>query len=125
MSKDFDNFWDELAKKYRCKRGFAPTPQELEASASSGEPDEPLSDEEIESIVSAVSRGESGRKADIDISPDVSWISELDTSSIADGVLQLNRNRGESQEDFEERLNALRKKALEEDGDVEDDLEEN
>jgi hypothetical protein len=97
MSNDFDKFWDELTKKYRRKRGLAPSPEELESSANSGELDEPLSDEEIESIVSAVSRRDSKRKADIDVSPDVSWISEIDTSSIADGVLQLNRNRGESQ----------------------------
>jgi hypothetical protein len=119
MSKDFDEFWEELVRKHRRKNGFIPTPEELEAEAGT-DSDEPLSEDEIDFIVAAVGRG---TKPEIDIAPDISWLHDVDTSSVEDGVFQLNRNRGQSEKDVEERLSELRKKALEEDGDDENDLE--
>lgn len=119
MSNKFDRFWDELVSKYRRRKGLTPTPEQLEREIVKVEAI-PLSEDEIESIVSIVSSGDVGPT---DVTPDLSWIDEIDTSSVEEGVLQLNRNKGNSDSDIEERLEELRKKALEEDGNEEDELE--
>lgn len=119
MSNKFDEYWDELVRKYRSWKGLSLAPDQLAREIASVN-SIPLSDEEIDSIVSVVSAGESGHT---NIRPNLSWIDEIDTSSIEEGVLQLNRNKGESDADFKRRLEELRKKALEEGSDDKDDVE--
>lgn len=116
MSNKFDRFWDELVSKYRRREGHTPTPEQLEREIAKVDAI-PLSDDEIKSIVSIV---RSGDVRPTDVTQDLSWIDEIDTSSVEEGVLQLNRNKGESDADIEERLEELRKKALEEDSNEED-----
>ena len=121
MSKDFDQFWQKVVRKYRRKKGFTPSADELRVEANS-ETHQPLSEDEIDSIVAAVS-GSKESTADFGTAPELSWLHDVDTSSVEDGVLQLNRNRGETQDEVEERLKELRRKALEENRDDEDDVE--
>lgn len=119
MSNDIDRAWEELVSKYRRREGLTPTPEQLEREIAKVDAI-PLSEDEIKSIVSIVSSGDVGPT---DVTPDLSWVDEIDTSSVEEGVLQLNRNKGQSDADIEERLEELRKKALEEDSNDEDDVE--
>ncbi len=119
MSDEFDSFWNELVGKYRRREGLAPSLEELEKEIAAVDA-VPLSEDDVQSIVSAVSSGDIHPS---EVTPDLSWIDEIDTSSVEEGVLQLNRNEGQSDADIEKRLEALRKKALDENTDDEDDVE--
>ena len=119
MSDKFNIFWNELVGRYRRREGLAASPEELEKEVAKIDA-VPLSEDEVQSIVSTVS---SGDVRPTDVTPDLSWIEQIDTSSVEEGVLQLNRKKGKPDVDIEKRLEALRKKALDENTDDEDDLE--
>lgn len=119
MANDFDTYWDELVGRLARRKGLISTSEELEKELANLK-SEPLSDNEINSIVTAVNSGESNRSQ---IVPDLSWIDDFDTSSIEEGVLQLNRNKGDSDADVEERIEELRKRELEEGSHGEEDVE--
>ena len=119
MTSKFDRFWDETLAKFQRREQLILTPEELEKEIAELKP-EPLSEEEVGAIVEAVSSGDAPPSSGV--SPDLSWIDEIDTSSVEEGVLQLNRNRGESDDEFEERLEQLRRRVLKENDDDEEDV---
>ena len=119
MSEKYESFWSELVRKYERVEGTAPSAAELEAQIEAVET-EPLTEDEISSIVRAVGTGQSEVA---EPEPDFHWMDDVDTSSVEEGVLQLNRNKGEDDAEIKKRMDEFRKKALEEDGDDENDVE--
>ena len=99
--------------------GLDLTPEELQQQASDADNVDSLSEDEIESIVRKVVA-----ENDTDsFTPELSWFLELDTDSVEDGIMQLNRNRGELDEQIEEKLKEWRKQELEKDDNGDDDVE--
>ena len=121
MTRNADKLWDKLAPRLRRFEGIDLTPAELESEADGIEHIDSLSAADIESIVSMVI----GDKEVDSSTPQLSWHPEMDITSVEDGILQLNRNRGDHDEHVEEKLNELRRRELEkEDNELgEDDLE--
>ena len=119
MSGNYKSFWNELVRKNQRVEKTPTTAADVEKLIESVEA-EPLSDDEIGSIVQAVSRGESHTYQP---EPSFDWIDNVDTSSIEEGMLQINRNQGDADSDVEKRMDDFRKKALEDDGDDKEDVE--
>lgn len=110
MTDNLDRFWQGVRGKLRRALWLCPlTPDEAEREFASA-PDAPLNEGEIESLVRKVTT------ESCEPSPEPGeWSPELDTSEIRDSVYQLNRNRGETDLEVDERLDELRRKALGED----------
>ena len=112
--------WSQIVEKLRRAVGLAPpTLDEADAAmASAGEI--PLRDAQIKDMAQqAVEQGEV--RPDLEL--DLGWLeSEAEDSAIADSMLVLNRNKGESDEEIQRRLEELRRQALESgDNDEEDE----
>lgn len=122
MNNDFDRFWNELVAKYRRIEGLSLSPEEIENEIENEIEQmqiEPLSEHEIDLVVSSISSKEHESQS---VVPDLGWLGAIDTSSVQEGVFQLNRNKGKTSEEMQKKLDELRKKALEED-DTDDDME--
>jgi len=119
MRKKYDSFWSELARKYHHVEKTPDSVADVDRLIETVEP-EPLTDDEIDSIVHAISSGKSPAYRP---EPDFAWLGDVDTSSVEDGVLQLNRNEGDADSDVKQRMDELRKRALEGNGDDENDVE--
>ncbi len=119
MSRKYETFWTNLVRKYHRveKTPMSVTELEQEIAKLSVKP---MSEHEIESIVDAVSRGEC---PSTEPEPDFDWIEEVDTSSVEEGVLQLNRNKGDTDSDIQKQMEEFRKHALEESNDEKNDVE--
>ncbi|QDU57529.1 hypothetical protein [Aeoliella mucimassa] len=119
MSEKHNSIWRELVRRYQRVEKTFPSAAELERQIEAVQP-EPLTENEIDAIVHAVSSGESHAS---EPEPLFDWLADVDTSSVEEGVLQLNRNKGDSDEEIKKRMDEFRKKALEEHDDDENDLE--
>jgi len=119
MSGKYETFWSDLVRKYHRVEKTPMSVSELEREIAKLSV-EPMSEREIESIVDAVSRGEC---PPAEPEPDFDWIGEVDTSSVEEGVLQLNRNKGDTDSDIQKQMDEFRKHALEESDDEENDVE--
>jgi hypothetical protein len=106
MANDSDKFWLELVARV----GLKPLSQEQAESELANAPEEPVSENEVESFVRAAVRGEWTVWR-----PSFSeeWVAGADVSTVEEEVLQLNRNPGESDAETERLLEECRRKALE------------
>ena len=110
MNPESDKFWQEIAKGLARRTGHAPlTPEEAQKEFESLS-DKKLPDDQIEEIIDRVTSGEF-----TDWTPATPEfdLPEFDCESIADDVLQLNRNEGDADSETDELLDQLRREALE------------
>ncbi len=99
MSHDAEKRAEEAIHKLRKLKGFCPmTPEEADAAYDAAPPD-PISDDEIDSLIEAVT---SGGKASWEPKPDLRWTEEENNSGVEDDALQLHRNKGEDDGDTTE-----------------------
>jgi hypothetical protein len=115
MSNEADKFWDDYSKDLRRKKGYCPlTPEEAQTELDSL-PDRPLTRDELEEIDEVVDSVTSGEARAWTPTPEFGAFEDVDTESIAEDVLQLNKNAGEGDEQTDELLRKLRREALTED----------
>lgn len=106
--------WPEIAAKLRRALGLAPpTPEEADAEMAQAE-EAPMTEEEIDRIVNAATSG-TGCPIDEELEVDYSWLNSVETETVSEEMLVLNRNAGEEDPEVKKRLEDLRKKALEDD----------
>lgn len=99
MSHDAEKRAEEMLHKLRKLKGFCPmTPEEADAAYDAA-PADPISDEDIDSIVEFVT---SGGKASWEPRPDLGWTDDVSTSEVDEDALQLHRNRCEDEGDTTE-----------------------
>ncbi len=110
MKSESENFWRQIANGVARRTSHAPmTPEEAQKEFESL-PNVKLTDDQIDNIVDRVTSGEFTDWTPATPEFDVP---EYDCESIDEDVLQLNRNEGEADAEAEDRLNELRRKALE------------
>lgn len=112
MPINSEKFWVQMASGLRRYLGFEPLATSAEAESQPDGVDEmPLSDDEIERVVS---RACAGKRSGRDASLLTEWAIELDTSAIDADMAVINRNAGEKDVQTNNLLRQLRKRALEE-----------
>lgn len=95
MSQDADKNTDDLLAKLRKLKGIAPmTPEEADAAYDAA-PEEPLTGDQIRSIVESVTSGELASWEPV---PDLNWTNEMDLGDVEEDAMQLYRNKGEDDE---------------------------
>lgn len=110
--------WSQVAAKLRRALGLAPpTLGEAETEMAQAE-EAPMSDVEISRIVNAATGPDA--PASFDPEPDYDWAGEFSTQEVEDEMLVLNRDAGEEDPEVDRRIDELRKEALRDD-DEEDD----
>lgn len=110
MNHETDKFWQKAAKELARRLGHAPlTPEEAQREFESL-PDVKLSDDEIDSIVEQVTSGELTVWTP---EPLIDEPATFESEAIEEDVLQLNRNEGQADEQTDQLLDELRRKALE------------
>lgn len=115
MSNDADKFWEDYSKDLRRKKGYCPlTPEEAQKELDSL-PDRPLTEEEIEEIEDLVDSVTSGGTRTWTPTPEFGDFEDVDTESIEEDVLQLNKNAGEGDGETDDLLRKRRHDALTED----------
>ena len=97
MSSEADRIWDECAGQLRKKKGFCPPTPEEAAAAYAAAPIEPLSEERIDSIVQAATSGDACTDE-----PEAEW-EDGDLADVSDQAHQLCRNKGDDEEDADEK----------------------
>ena len=107
-----DEFWADMAGGLRRKLGLQPpaTPEEAEAQFDTAE-EMPLGTNEIDRIVAHAS---AIGPSQLDPPDEPEWLDDVDTSSVDQDMLVLNRNVGEQDPEIEAKLCELRREALEE-----------
>lgn len=91
MSHDAEKRAEEMLHKLRKLKGFCPmTPEEADAAYEAA-PADPISDDEIDSMIEFVT---SGGKGSWEPRPDLGWTDDLDLSDVEDEALQLHSNKG-------------------------------
>ena len=118
MTNAADKFWQEVEKGLARKAGFTPLAPEEAERVFEELSDAKLLDSEIESIMEEVT---SGQLTDWTPTPIDEQALGVDSEGIGEDVYQLNRNAGEGDAETDELLDELRRKALEDES--EDDQE--
>lgn len=110
MSSDPEKTWKSLAARIRrAKMLHKLSPAEAEAELRDA-PDMPLSEGEIDAVI----RGATSGKLDAwEPEPSPECLEDINTASVDEGVLQLNRNPGENDPETEKLIEELRRSALE------------
>ncbi len=117
MSTESDPLRKDLERLRRIK-GLCPfTPEEADAELAAT-PDAPLSAEEIERLLSSALSGAPGVEEPV---PEQDWDPERELEEIDEEVLQLNRNAGDEDAEVDQRVDEHFRKALDDDGEEEDD----
>jgi hypothetical protein len=118
MNSEADKFWDEISDKLRQFKGLRPlTPKQAETEFPRV-PEEPLSADQIDSIIEAVTTGE---LASWEPLPQLDWTNALNVDEVTEDVLQLNRNRGENDPETDRLENELRQELLNDNGTEKDE----
>ena len=109
MNNEDKEFWEWAAPKLRREYGYTDmTPEEIEAFLDTVE-DEELPPHQIEHILESI-------RADAvphwEPEPDFLGIDELHDTDVEEEVYQLNRNKGQEDEETLRRIEELRRKAL-------------
>lgn len=112
MSGEFEKFWTRLLASHAKQHGTAPRQDEIESELRQAK-HKPLSDDEVNDILESVI-AETDQRTTHPPS-DTSWVNDVDSASVEEGVLQLNKNKGESDEEIEKRLSEHRRRLLGED----------
>jgi hypothetical protein len=111
MNDKMEKFWGNLRNELHDALELTSQSEEELQKQLDAVVAEPLTEEKIESLVRSVtSKNITTAYRRINHS----WLQEQDTTSIEKEVFSLNRNEGTQDEDVDEKLNKLRKKALEE-----------
>lgn len=110
MSHDAEKRAEEMIHKLRKLKGFCPmTPEEADAGYEAA-PADPISDDEIDSMIEFVT---SGGNASWEPKPDLGWTHTVNLEDVED-ALQLHRNKGEDDGDTTEE-DRLREEMLSDD----------
>ena len=118
MSTNSDKRTEEMLNKLRKLKGFCQlTPEEADAEYEAA-PTEPLSDDEIASIVESVISGELASWEPV---PDLDWADELNLNEVESDAPQLYRNKGEGDDDATAAEDSLREELLDNGNDTEDE----
>lgn len=103
-----DRFWDEVARELQLSMHLEPPTLE-EVEAELGMQELPIGDAVIRRIVDAVGAGKKpGRRP---LPP--SQPPQLDAAEVEEDVFALNRNAGEVDPEMDEKIEKLRREALE------------
>jgi hypothetical protein len=109
MNNEDKEFWEWVAPKLRREYGYTDmTPEEIEALLDTVE-DEELPPHQIEHILESI-RADSVLYWEPE--PDFLGIDELHDTDVEEEVYQLNRNKGQEDEETLRRIEELRRKAL-------------
>jgi len=93
MKSDADEFWDDVAGKLRKIKGLCPlTPEEADAAFDDA-PEVPMTEDEITSIVDAVTSGE---LASWEPLPQEDWEPDSTFGEVDESVLEVFRHEGEA-----------------------------
>lgn len=112
MSTESDPLRRDLGRLRRLK-GLCPlTPEEADAELAKT-PDDPLSEEEIERLISSATAGALGVGEPF---PEREWDPDDELAGIDEEVLQLNRNAGDEDAEVDQLVDEHLRKALGEDG---------
>jgi len=111
MNDKIENFWGNLCNELHDSMGWTSQSEEEIQKQLNAIECESISEEEIESLVQSVS---SGNITSAYRRIDYRWSQDHDTESIESEIFSLNRNKGLLDEEVDDKLNELRKKALEE-----------
>ena len=112
MNSDDMKFWEWLLDQVGHE--YTPTKmslEEIEAFLNTLE-DQPMSEDQIEAIIVSL-RGDDVPHREPE--PDFSWLGMSGTNELEELVFQLNRHRGQDDEETLRRIEELRRKALEDD----------
>lgn len=117
MSTESDPLRRDLERLRRTK-GLCPlTPEEADA-ALAATPDTPLTEAEIERLLSSATAGEAGVAEPL---PERAWDPDKEMASIDEDVLQLNRNAGAEDAEVDQLVDEHFRKALGDDGEEDDE----
>ena len=105
----------ELMDKLRKVKGLCPLSEEEAEAAYNAAPDEPMTEDEIRSVVETVTSGE---LASWEPRLDLDWSEEVDLEDVASDAYQLFRNKGEGDAESAAAEEELRREMLD-DGDDE------
>jgi hypothetical protein len=112
-------FWEwASAKLRRVHRHREMTPEEMEAFLDTVE-DEPLPENQIEEIVASIRAGLIPHQ---EPAPDFSWLGVNRDTEVEEDIYQLARNKGQDDEETLRRIEELRLRELEDDGESTDRL---
>lgn len=111
MSHDAEKRAEEAIQKLRKLKGFCPMTAEEADAAYDTAPADPISDDEIESMIEFATAGET---ALWEPRPDLGWADDMNTSDVEDDALQIHRNKGENDGDTTEE-DKLREEMLNDD----------
>jgi len=117
-------FWRDNAAKLRDLARLRPlTPEEAEEEAKTA-PSAHVSEEELLRLIAAASpcEPEAPCESDTDEPAGFEWFEDVDTEAVEEGVLQLNRNKGEDDAGTAETEEELRRRMLDDEED-EDGME--
>lgn len=120
MSHDAEKRLGELAAKLRKIEGLCPMTDEEADAAYDAAPEEPLTENDIQSIVESVTSGELASWEPI---PDLDWIDEVDLENVSDDAYQLHRNKGEDDEESKLAEDELRREMIEDEDENDEDAE--
>lgn len=110
MNSESDSLWHWLAKQTETPR--VPGPREAE-SLFDGAQEMSLDEEQVDAIARQVLAGRLDKRKRS--KPAFEWSSTEEHDLVAEGVLQLNRNKSDDDEHVEDVIDQLRKKALQDD----------
>jgi hypothetical protein len=116
MTRDPDKRLDEMLAKLRKLKGLGPmTPEEADAAFDAA-PADPVSKDQIRSIVDSVTSGE---LAIWQPAPDLEWTEKIDVDAVKEDAMQLYRNKGDDDEETEATEDELRDELLSDDDESE------
>lgn len=118
MSTNPEKRAEEALNKLRKLKGYCPlTPEEADAEFDAA-PTDPISEDEIDSLVESIMSGE---MASWEPTPDLGWTDEINLDEVENDSLVLHRNEGEGDEEANAAEDSLREELLEDGDDTEDE----
>lgn len=117
---DDKKFWHEHAAKLREVARLRPlTPEEAEEEAKAA-PSVPLSNDELQRLLAAAALCEPDTPCETESEDEdagFGWLEDVDTDSVEEAVLQLNRNKGEDDAETAITEEELRRRMLDDEED--------
>jgi hypothetical protein len=112
MKDNLDRFWDTISDELRGALHLRPWDAEQAERECEEAPDAPLSSDQINAIITAIDAGHT----QLDTYQNASPLETLAASELEEEVCVLNRNAGEKNVEVQSRIDSLRRKALEDNG---------
>lgn len=118
MSTNPEKRAEEALQKLRKLKGYCPlTPEEADAEFDAA-PADPISKDEINSIVESIMSSEMASWEPV---PDLGWTEGLDLDEVENDSLVLHRNEGEGDDEANAAEDSLREELLDDGDDTEDE----